>query len=57
MRIAGFIPEDENVTRYDLSGRPIFELEDNSPSVVAVREIARNLHPASQDARQKGTDY
>lgn len=57
LRVVGFIPEDENISRYDLAGKPIFDLEDNSPSLVAVREIARNLHLASQDAGLKGTKY
>ena len=43
LEVVGFIPEDENITQYDLAGRPIFDLEDNSPSVVAVREIAKKL--------------
>ena len=43
LEIAGFIPEDENISRYDLAGKPIFDIEDNSPSAVAVREIAREL--------------
>jgi len=55
LEIVGFIPEDENISRYDLAGKPIFDLEDSSPSVIAVREIAKNLHLAGQDARLKGT--
>jgi len=43
LEVVGFIPEDENITQYDLAGRPIFDLEDNSPSVMAVREIAKKL--------------
>jgi len=43
----GFIPEDENISRHDLAGKPILDLEDSSPSVVAVREIAKNLHLAT----------
>jgi len=37
------IPEDENIARYDLIGKPIFDIEDNSPGVVAVREIVERL--------------
>ena len=44
LEIAGLIPEDENIRSYDLTGKPLFSLEDNSPGVVAVREIARKLH-------------
>jgi len=43
LEVVGFIPEDENITQYDLAGKPIFDLEDNSPSVIAVREIAKKL--------------
>lgn len=37
------IPEDENIARYDLTGRPIFDIEGDSPSVVAAREIVERL--------------
>lgn len=37
------IPEDENIVRYDLMGRPIFDIEDDSPSVVAATEIVERL--------------
>ena len=43
LEIVGFIPEDENITQYDLAGKPLYNLEDNSPSVVAVRKIAKKL--------------
>ncbi|MBA7597683.1 Nitrogenase iron protein [subsurface metagenome] len=43
LEVVGFIPEDVNITQHDLVGKPIYDLEDNSPSVVAVREIARKL--------------
>lgn len=43
LEVVGFIPEDENITQYDLAGRPIFDLEDNSPSLIAIREIAKKL--------------
>ncbi len=36
-------PEDENIARYDLMGRPIFDIEDDSPSVVAATEIVERL--------------
>jgi CO dehydrogenase maturation factor len=50
LSIVGFIPEDERITGYDLAGKPIFDIEASSPSVTAVREIARNLHLASRDS-------
>lgn len=37
--VFGHIPEDENITSYDLAGKPLTDLPDSSPSVVAVREI------------------
>jgi len=43
LKIFGFIPEDENIIRYDLIGKPIIDLPDTSPSVIAVREILKNL--------------
>jgi CO dehydrogenase maturation factor len=41
--IFGRIPEDQNITDYDASGRPIFNLPDNAPSVVAVTEMLTKL--------------
>jgi len=43
LEIAGFVPEDEDISRYDLAGKPIFDLENDSPSVEAVKEITREL--------------
>jgi CO dehydrogenase maturation factor len=39
--IWGYIPEDENIAKYDLTGKPIVELPDSSPSVIAVEKILR----------------
>ena len=39
LKILGHIPEDENITEYDLVGEPITDLPDTSPSVEAVRTI------------------
>ena len=41
--IFGCIPEDQNITDYDASGKPIFNLPDNAPSVVAVAEMLTKL--------------
>jgi CO dehydrogenase maturation factor len=41
--IFGRIPEDQNITDYDASGKPIFNLPDNAPSVVAVAEMLTKL--------------
>lgn len=41
--IFGRIPEDQNITDYDASGKPIFNLPGTSPSVVAVGEMLKKL--------------
>jgi len=43
LEVTGFIPEDENISRYDLAGRPLFELPEDSPAMLAAREIAQKL--------------
>lgn len=43
--ILGRIPHDDNITKYDSSGRPLIELPDTSPSVAAVEEILREILP------------
>lgn len=40
--IAGIVPLDPNVTKYDREGEPILFLPDDSPAVVAVNEIISN---------------
>jgi len=37
------VPLDKNVGEYDLAGRPLLELPDNSPAVAAVDAAMRNL--------------
>jgi CO dehydrogenase maturation factor len=39
MDVFGMIPFDENIAEYDLVGRPITELPDDSPSLVACRDL------------------
>ncbi|MFA5384935.1 MAG: AAA family ATPase [Eubacteriales bacterium] len=39
LKLIGTIPEDEQVIDFDLAGKPIFELPDESPVVRAVSEI------------------
>ena len=39
LEILGCIPEDERVTEYDSVDRPIVELPDTAPSVIAVQQI------------------
>jgi CO dehydrogenase nickel-insertion accessory protein CooC1 len=43
LEIIGIIPEDENISQLDLKGRPINDLSDNSPSVIAVHNILKSL--------------
>ena len=43
LKVFGFIPEDENIVEYNLIGKPIIDLPDTSPSVIAVRKILENL--------------
>lgn len=43
LKTLGHIPEDENITEYDLVGKPIVDLPDASPSVEAVRTILRQM--------------
>jgi CO dehydrogenase maturation factor len=43
LEVTGFIPEDDNITRHDLSGQPLLEIDPDSPALRAAREIARKL--------------
>ncbi|MBU0599583.1 carbon monoxide dehydrogenase [bacterium] len=42
LKLAGIIPSDDLIFEYDLKGRPIFNLSDNSKAVVAVENIIKN---------------
>ena len=39
LKILGSIPDDENITKYDLVGRPIIDLPTSSPSLIAAKKI------------------
>jgi len=43
LEILGCVPEDENITKYDLVGEPLINLPDTSPSVLAVQEILEKI--------------
>lgn len=43
LKMFGHIPEDENITEYELAGKPIIDLPDTSPSVEAVRGILKAI--------------
>lgn len=45
IEILGRIPEDENITEYDSVGKPIIDLPDTAPSVIAVGEILKRIVP------------
>ena len=42
LEVFGHIPEDENITKYDSAGKPLIDLPDSSPSVVAAREMLQD---------------
>lgn len=37
--VAGVVPSDPQITEFELAGRPLYELPDNVPSVIAVEKI------------------
>lgn len=39
LEMIGYIPQDQNVFDYDLHSKPIYDLPNDSPAVVAVQEI------------------
>ncbi len=43
LEILGYIPEDENITQYDLVGEPLINLPDTSLSVLAVQGILEKI--------------
>jgi len=43
LEILGCVPEDENITKYDLVGEPLINLPDTSPSVLAVQGILEKI--------------
>ncbi|MBM4241512.1 MAG: ATP-binding protein [Euryarchaeota archaeon] len=43
LNIIGTINEDENVTEYDIEGKPLIELPENSSSVLNVSEIVNKI--------------
>jgi len=39
----GWIPEDENITRFDMESRPLLELPDDSPAFQAAGEVLASI--------------
>lgn len=44
--ILGFVPQDEMVFRFDLEGRPVYELPENAPSVKAFFDALQSIQIA-----------
>ena len=44
----GTVPEDENIRAFDLVGKPIIELPEDSKAVVAVKEIFEKVCEAGK---------
>jgi len=45
LRLIGCIPEDENIFENDLIGKPLLDLPDNSPAIIATRTILKDIGP------------
>ncbi|HEY0090160.1 MAG TPA: AAA family ATPase [Candidatus Lokiarchaeia archaeon] len=43
LSLIGLIPEDPNITKYDLEGKPLVDLPQNSISLLDVKKIIKNL--------------
>jgi len=43
MELAGSIPVDENVMSFNMAGKPLLEIPDDSPAYLAVEKIARKI--------------
>jgi len=43
LSLFGHIPEDENITRFDMEARPLLQLPPDSPAYLAVGKILRDL--------------
>ena len=43
LELFGWIPEDENITRFDMEARPLLQLPDDSPACLAAQNILSQL--------------
>lgn len=43
LHLFGFVPEDENITLFDMQGRPLLEIPDDSPAFMAVKKILHQI--------------
>lgn len=44
LELLGWIPEDDIIREYDFNGKPILDLPDTTPSLIAVRQILKKLN-------------
>ena len=44
LNLGGFLPEDRNIQEYNLSGKPLIDLPEDSPSVLGVGRILKRLN-------------
>jgi CO dehydrogenase maturation factor len=43
LQLLGCVPEDATVTEYDVEGTPILGLPDDSPGIVAVKQLLETV--------------
>jgi len=43
IELAGYLPIDENVAAFNIEGKPLLELADNSPAYMAIEQIAKKI--------------
>jgi CO dehydrogenase maturation factor len=43
LELAGSIPEDSNVQSFNMTGKPLLDVPDDSPSYRAIEEIAKKI--------------
>jgi CO dehydrogenase maturation factor len=51
IRIIGCVPEDEDIFEHDFTGRPLLQLPDDSPALVAIERILRKIITEDIDER------
>ena len=43
MELVGYLPVDENVAAFNIAGKPLLQLTDDSPAYMAIDQIARKI--------------
>jgi len=41
--LLGKVPEDDSIIQFDLEGKPLFDLSEESPSYIAIKEIIKKI--------------